>query len=128
VRLFREQLHPFPALEGARIARWIANLDSAEFSIREQAMRELEQQGEGVEGALRQVLEDKPSLEVRQRVKLLLAKLTGGDRLRRLRAVEVLEYLDTVESRRLLESLAGGAAEARLTQEAKASLRRSARK
>src|SRR5579883_2189969 len=128
VRLFRERLHPFPAIEGARIARWIADLDSAEFAVREKAVRELEQQGEAVEGALRKLLEDRPSLEVRQRVKLLLAKLTGGDRLRRLRAVEVLENLDTSESRRLLETLAGGAAEAQLTQEAKASLQRCARK
>jgi hypothetical protein len=41
-----------------------------------------------------------------------------------LRAVEVLEHLDAAESRRLLETLASGAAEARLTQEAKASLAR----
>jgi RNA polymerase sigma factor (sigma-70 family) len=124
VRLLRERLRPVPATEAVRIDRWIADLDSAEFAAREAAMRELEQHGEAVEGTLHKVLEDRPSLETRQRVKLLLAKLTSGDRLRRLRAVEVLEHLDSVESRHLLEALAGGAAEARVTQEAKASLRR----
>jgi hypothetical protein len=124
VRLFRERLHPVPAIEGARIPRWIADLDSAEFAVREKAVHELEQHGEAVEGALRKVLEGRPSLEVRQRVKLLLGNMTGGDRLRRLRAVEVLEHLDTSESRRLLEMLAGGAPEAQLTYEAKASLLR----
>jgi RNA polymerase sigma factor (sigma-70 family) len=124
MRLFREHLHPVPAIEGARIAQWIADLDSAEFAVREKAMRELTQQVEAVEGALRKVLEGRPSLEVRQRIKLLLEKMQGANRLRTLRAVEVLEHLDTAEARRLLETLAGGAAEARLTQEAKASLSR----
>jgi RNA polymerase sigma factor (sigma-70 family) len=124
VRLFQQHLRPIPAIEGARIARWIADLDSAEFAVREKAVRELTQRGEAIEGALRKVLEDRPSLEVRQRVKLLLDKLQGANRLRMLRAVEVLEHLDAAESRRLLETLASGAAEARLTQEAKASLAR----
>lgn len=88
------------------------------------AGRELERQGEGAEGALRKVLEGSPSPEVRQRVKLLLEKLPGANRLRSLRAVEVLEHLATVPSRRFLETLAVGAAEARLTEDAKASLRR----
>ncbi len=124
MRLFREQLHPIPTTDATRIAQWIADLDSAEFTVREKAMRELTQRGEAVEGLLRKVLENRPSLEVRQRIKLLLENLQGANRLRALRAVEVLEHLGTVESRRLLETLAGGAAEARLTQEAKASLAR----
>jgi RNA polymerase sigma factor (sigma-70 family) len=124
MRLFRQRLRPVPATDRERITQWIADLDSSEFAVREKAMRELEQHGEAVEGALRKVLEDRPSLEVRQRIKLLLDKLRGTDRLRALRAVEVLEHLGTAEARRLLEALAQGAAEARLTQEAKASLRR----
>jgi RNA polymerase sigma factor (sigma-70 family) len=124
MRLFQEKLRPVPAIDRAKSAQWIADLDSTEFAVREKAVRELEQQGEGAEGALRKVLEGSPSLEVRQRVKSLLEKLTGANRLRSLRAVEVLEHLDTVQSRRLLETLAVGAAEARLTEDAKASLRR----
>ncbi len=128
MHLSKERLRPVPAIDRARIDRLIADLDSAEFAVREKAVPELERQGEAAEGALRKVLEGRPSLEVRQRVKLLLEKLTGANRLRMLRAVEVLEHLDTAESRRFLETLAGGASEARLTQEAKASLRRLTRR
>jgi RNA polymerase sigma factor (sigma-70 family) len=125
MRLFVEELRPAPATDEARIARWIADLDSAEFAVREEATRELARRGDAVEGALRKELEGRPSLEVRQRIKILLGKMQGAQRLQTLRAVEVLEQLGTPEARRLLEALAGGSAQARLTQEAGAALNRS---
>jgi hypothetical protein len=48
-------------------------------------------------------------------------------RLRSLRALEVLERAGTAEARQLIQRIAAGAAEARLTREAKASLERLAR-
>ena len=45
-----------------------------------------------------------------------------------LRAVEVLERIGTPEARQVLAKLADGAPEARLTQEAKASLQRLAKR
>jgi hypothetical protein len=47
--------------------------------------------------------------------------------LRQIRAVEVLEHIDGLEAGKLLEVLATGAPEARLTQETKASLERLAK-
>jgi WD40 repeat protein len=48
----------------------------------------------------------------------------SSHRLQQIRGVEVLERLDSAEARTLLKALAEGAPEARLTREAKASLRR----
>jgi DNA polymerase-1 len=90
------------------------------------ARDELEKLGEPAAPALRQALENKPSLEVRRRIEELLekAKTPTGENLRSLRAVQVLEHIGTDEARQVLKKLAEGAAGARLTQEAKASLER----
>jgi hypothetical protein len=91
-------------------------------------MRELEELGELAEAALRKMLAGKPSLEARRRAEELLEKLRGplpaGERLRSLRAVEVLEHAGTESARELLTRLASGAPEARLTREAKGALQR----
>jgi hypothetical protein len=74
------------------------------------------------------VLAGTPSAEVRLRAEQLLARIAGAfttpEQLRQLRAVESLEHLGTVEARTLLEGLAQGTPEGRLTQEAKAALQR----
>ncbi len=67
---------------------------------------------------------------MRRRIEALMEKLravTRPEALRALRAVAVLEDIATPEARQLLETLAKGAPEARLTQEAKASLTRLAK-
>jgi hypothetical protein len=127
IRLLREKVRPVSVTEPAQIERWIADLDSAEFAVRQKAERQLEQHGDAVEAALRKAIEDRPSLEVRQRLKLLLDKLQNANRLRMLRAVEVLEHLGIAEARQQLEALAQGAVHARLTQDAKAALGRIAK-
>jgi hypothetical protein len=95
-------------------------------------MKELAGEEELAAPALRKVLEGKPSLEVRKRVESLLDALkepvTSSEKLRLLRAVETLERADSPEARALLERLAQGTPEARLTREAKAALQRLARR
>jgi hypothetical protein len=119
----------------------IAALDSDQFSVREKAQRELEILGKMAEPALRRALAGGASPEVRRRVEGLLEKLQGpvrnGDILQRCRALEILEQIGVstpgpdaprLAALDLLKKLAGGAPEARFTQEAKASLERLAKR
>jgi len=121
-------LRPIAAAPPERLGRLLADLDSPRFAVRQQATQELEKLEELAEPVLRQTLAGRPPLEVRRRVERLLAKLQGkvptADRLRGLRSIEVLEHIGTPDARRLLQTLATGAPEARLTQEAEAALER----
>jgi hypothetical protein len=111
-----------------RIDKLIAELDDDEFTVRESASKELEKLGRSAEKALRQIAAKTSSPEVRRRAEELLEKMKDGpaspDALRGPRAVEVLGLVGDAEARKLLETLAQGAPEAALTQEAKAALER----
>jgi RNA polymerase sigma factor (sigma-70 family) len=115
-----------PVAGNGRVARLIADLDSEQFLLRQQATRELERLGEVAAPAMRKALQGQLSVEVRRRLEVLLRKATPKSLsplvLRQLRAVEVLERIGTPEARRILYRIAVGDAEARLTQEARASL------
>jgi WD40 repeat protein len=130
--LLREHLTPAAAVDRRRIARLIGELESDEFAVREKAMNELTQLGDTAEVSLREASAARPALELRRRLDQLLDKLQGPvtapERLRQLRAVEVLEHVGSPEAREVLEKLAGGAPEARLTREARAALDRLARR
>jgi WD40 repeat protein len=124
--LLRERLRSAPVPDARKVARLIADLDGEAFEVRNAAAQELSKLGDRAAPALRQVLAGRPSPEVRRQVERLLedAAEQTPRRLRLLRAVEALEYTDTPEARRLLEALAGGAAGALQTREAKAALNR----
>jgi WD40 repeat protein len=128
VPLLRERLQPVAPVPPEQLARLLTDLDNDRFGMRERATRELEELGLLAEPALRQALLTRPSLEVRRRIEGVLEKLSKSpwspDSLRGVRAVEALEDMGTGEARKLLAVLARGAPEARLTQEAQASLER----
>jgi WD40 repeat protein len=121
-----ERVQAVRAPDPKRVLRLIIDLDSNEFSVRQKATAELGELGELAAPALRPALADSPSLECRRRLEELVDKLDGwsGERLRVLRAITVLENIGNAEAQQLLRALADGTAEARLTQEAKASLGR----
>jgi WD40 repeat protein len=128
VMLLREKLRPAAAEEVERARRLLKDLDSDQFDRRKTAESELEKLIDVAEPLLRERLKNNPPLELRQRIERVL-QTTGGclldpQRLRTLRAVELLEQIGTAEARQLLEALAGGAPEARVTQEARATLKR----
>jgi hypothetical protein len=124
----KAHLRPAPKADSQHLARLVDDLNSDRFPVRERATTELEELAESAEPALQKTLFGKPTPEVRRRVQQLLERLKGpvppGRRLQAFRAVEVLEHIDTPEAQQILEALAKGAPEARLTQEAKASLER----
>jgi RNA polymerase sigma factor (sigma-70 family) len=82
--------------------------------------------------ALQRLLANAPTAEARQRAEALLARLQGPitdpEIIRSLRAVEVLEHIATRDAKQLLQEVARGAPESRLTQEAKRSLGRLAKR
>ncbi len=122
----RGRLAPARPFDAQRVGRLVEDLGHDRFEVREKAMRELERLGESAENALRRVLAKPQPLEMKRRAEQLLEAVRRRvpERLRALRAVDVLEQVGTPEAREVLRALAGGAPEARLTQEARASLRR----
>ncbi len=127
VEFLRERLKPTPG-EGQRIAQLIRDLDSDQFKTRDAAMTELAKLGEAAAPAMDNAITATATLELRQRLELLLGKLDGTgfppETLRQMRAVEVLEHIGTPEAQTVLEGLAQGDAHVRLTQEAKAAVLR----
>jgi hypothetical protein len=129
VPFLKEKLPPATAaLDRKRLAQAVIDLDDDSFAVRQRASEDLEKAGELAEPVLRKALEGKPSAEVRRRVDVLLEKLaeagTSPEWLRTVRALEALERAGTPEARQVLEALARGTPEARLTREAKATLER----
>jgi hypothetical protein len=128
VTLLGDRVRPATPADPKRLARLLVDLESESFESRRQAQSELEGLGGVAETALRQALAADPSLDLRQRLERLLDKLSGQvpppGQLRDLRAVELLVLIGTPKARHLLQALAGGAPEARLTREASSSIRR----
>ena len=116
----RGQVRPVTPIADQRIAQLVADLDSNTFSKRQRASDELELLAERALPALRQALERKPSLEVKQRAERLLARLdspiTSPELLRALRTVRVLERTGSADARNHLAKLADGAPGALLTE------------
>jgi hypothetical protein len=115
-----------------RIARLIAKLDDESFAIREEASSELKKLGEAARDSLEEGLRRELSLEQRWRIRELLGDQrlpmeTAGCRQAR-RAIEILEAIGTPDARRLLEALGDGDPKSWLTQEARASADRLAKR
>ncbi len=126
--LMGRSLKPAEKVQTEQIARWVRDLDNDAFAERERASAALAELGEEAAEALRAVLEGKPSLEVRRRAEALLNRLKdkgpSPERLRGLRAVQVLEWIGTPAARRALEAVAAGVPDAELTRAAAAALAR----
>jgi hypothetical protein len=114
------------AVTDKQLAKWIAGLDDDDPDVRLRSTEELQLAGAAAEKALRAVLGNPPSLEVKKRASALLANLTPlrPERLRFLRAVEMLDALGNAEAQKQLERLAKGRAAVEETEDARAALAR----
>jgi RNA polymerase sigma factor (sigma-70 family) len=128
VPFLEKHLRPVATGNQKAIDRWVADLGSNSFDSRQKAAEKLEEQGELAVGALERVLAGQPSLDLRQRIDRLLAKVDNTplavEQRQTLRSIRVLARIGTPEARRLLETLADGLEGARVTKEAAAALKR----
>lgn len=124
----RHRLKPMAEPDPERLQALLAQLDSDRFEERQQARKKLEAMEELTAATLRKAVATQESAEVRKQVEELLRKLEGpissGAVLRGLRGVEILERIGTLEAKKLFETPARGAPEARLTRESKAAAAR----
>jgi hypothetical protein len=111
-----------------RLEKLVAALDSDSFAEREKAAVELAEAGAAAEGVLRKALDKEVPTEVRLRVQELLNRIGRNgvipERLRAVRAVEVLERIGTPAARQLLAELAKRLKDPDLEQDIQASLER----
>jgi len=112
--------------DATQIRQWIGALDADRFATREMAMKKLGEHLEIAAFHLDEALRGKPSPEQRSRVQKLLAGRQSDETVaaRILKAVRVLEFMETPESRKCLEDLAKGPEGARATVAAQAALKR----
>jgi RNA polymerase sigma factor (sigma-70 family) len=104
----------FPAVELPSADEWralIRGMDSDQFDEREAASHRLEALGRTAEAPLRQALKDNPTPEQKRRIEALLSALEPSDRprgkdLRAVRAVAILEQVNTPAARKVLETWA----------------------
>jgi hypothetical protein len=130
VPLLRTRLAPRDGRpDVGKLEKYIDELDSDDFRVREKASRALLAAGAVADGPLRKALaREGLSVEVRRRIEELLERLdssnAAAERLRGLRAVEVLERIGTPAAKQALAELAKETAETPLAEEIEASLRR----
>jgi WD40 repeat protein len=131
VSWLRKRLQPVILPEAKELQKLLDQVGSPRFETREQAMRSLARMGEAAAPALAAALAAGPPVEARRRFEQLREQWRGppvGVELQTLRAIEALEHIHSADARKVLEMMAGGARDARLTREAAAALARLARR
>jgi WD40 repeat protein len=128
VAFLQSRLEQARGLSEAELQQAIADLNDERYAVRARASALLATQGDYAAQALRYKLQDNGiTLEMRRRIELLLPKLErftppSPPELRALRALVVLERIGNAQARKLVEQLAGGSPQARLTRQAQAVL------
>ena len=128
----RSRLAPVPRDLGPYVDRLLTDLAGPNAAARQAATDRLEVLGPAAVPALRKALAGQAAGEARDRIEYLLGRaeraIPGGELLRAIRAVEVLERIGTPAARAVLADLAEGLPDAALTRETGQSLRRLGRR
>jgi len=103
--------------------KWIEDLDSTNFALRQKAQVELDRYLAGHETLLVKAVEKANTLETRQRLQAILNRL-HPESLRRTRMLEVLERIGVGPARQFLQTLAEQQDDDEASREAKAGLKR----
>src|SRR5262249_48329665 len=115
-----------------QIEQWIGELDHPRYAVRQRATTELAKLGDETQVYLEKALKNDPSPEARRRLRELLEhtgeRFLKGERLRTMRAIELLDRLNSPPAREVLQHLAQGPANSPITREARWSLSRSEQK
>ncbi|MCI0380550.1 MAG: TIGR03067 domain-containing protein [Gemmataceae bacterium] len=122
------RLRPVQAIDREVLQKLLAVLDDPDFNKREKAVKNIAEFGDLAAGELREFLAAKgKSLEAKQRAAKLLERAEGPVvskvHIRALRAIHALETIGD-DGSPVLETMATGAVESRVTQEAQHSLQR----
>jgi WD40 repeat protein len=131
IAFLRERLKPVPVADRAKIQKWIGDLASDKFAIRQAAAKELEKIDAQVIEPIKKALKGNIALESRRRLEQLLnnaSDVPGAETLRTMRAIMALERIGSKEARVVLDAVARGAPGSRETQEARASAERLSRR
>ncbi|HWY86881.1 MAG TPA: hypothetical protein VNX28_09160 [Gemmataceae bacterium] len=125
---FKDHVQPAAKPDLKRAQELIALLDHDQYKVREKAISELHKMDEQIVPALDKALAGNPTLESKLRLNEIRGRMTAkvlkGERLRRFRAVEVLERIGTPQSRQVLQELAAGEPGVLLTTSAREALER----
>jgi WD40 repeat protein len=125
VPFFQTRLHPLE-VDQKHLAQLIGELDSNVFRNRVKAQKELEKLGELAEDAIQKALQERPTEEVKTRLEALRSRplMCAYPSLEEVRALEVMEAINTTEARHVMQTIARGAGVARFTRDAQATLER----
>jgi WD40 repeat protein len=132
VSLIRKNLPPRPKLAPSRLSQLLKDLESEDFTTREDAAAELGKLGPIAAPSLRKFKAEAEAADTKKRVDLILGKqinnLVTVEELLWSRALEVLEYAGTAPARELLQAYADGEPSAQFTKDAKAACGRIAKR
>jgi len=123
----RERLKPIPIADPVKAQKWITDLGSDTFAVRDAAFKQLLQAGETVQEPIQKALNEDLPLETSRRMKQVLERIANtpdAETTRTIHAIMVLERIGSPDAQNILEIMARGAPGTRVTNEAAAALHR----